>query len=61
MNPPTLTDAELATVLAALRHWQDASERKQASFPHFAEVKRLTRYQVDNLCERLNTVEQVTV
>lgn len=57
---PQLTTRELATVLAALRHWQrylDTSARKfvRAEYEHFTDEAPLTPRQIDDLCERLNT------
>jgi hypothetical protein len=52
-----LTDRELATVLAALRHWQRALARTGGEAPlpdHFAsEHTPLTAEEIDRLCERL--------
>ncbi len=49
---------ELATVLAALRHWQAtvlASDPAATSqFEHFGDTTPLTTQEVDDLCERLN-------
>jgi hypothetical protein len=64
MQHVSLTDRELATVLAALRHWQE--DQKDFDPPldqdpapwlgmYFAEHEPLTSRQVDALCERLNT------
>ena len=64
MQHASLTDRELATVLAALRHWQEDQEDfdpplDQDPAPwlgmYFAEHEPLTSRQVDALCERLNT------
>jgi hypothetical protein len=52
-----LTDRELATVLAALRHWQQHLlnyPRAAAAMEHFTEERPLTATQIDRLCERLN-------
>ena len=52
-----LNSRELATVLAALRHFQKIND-KAASYPcHFAfeGVTPLTDNQIDSLCERINT------
>jgi len=65
----TLTSRELATILAALRHWQRgmASHRGisgpnaptqwafDQSFEHFDEQPPLTIPEIDDLCARLNT------
>ena len=53
-------DRELATVLAALRYWQqdlaDNEENGPISPEHFdEEVTPLTVEEIDELCERLNT------
>lgn len=53
-----LDERELATVLAALRHWQREITTKQRveSYPeHFAEVTPLADEEIDGLCEALNT------
>jgi hypothetical protein len=52
-----LSDRELATVLAALRYWQD--EMRPGDVPlcypeHFEDVTPLTTDEIDSLCERLN-------
>jgi len=59
-----LTPKELATVLAALRHWQDLEKRdpqagkfiagsdREGTF--FEEHDPLTVEEIDSLCERLN-------
>jgi hypothetical protein len=50
-----LSDRELATVLAALRFWQDEMDGDENCYPeHFAEVTRLSHQEIDALCERLN-------
>lgn len=53
-----LTPQELATVLAALRHWQHTicsqGDGAARSFPHFEAVPPLTSDEIDDLCERLN-------
>jgi hypothetical protein len=53
----TLTDRELATVLAALRYWQDELDANEdVPIPeHFAEHAPLTAEEIDGLCERLYT------
>jgi hypothetical protein len=55
-----LTDRELATVLAALRYWQDA-DAKAMYIGEIVEVangggkfERLDENEIDQLCERLN-------
>jgi hypothetical protein len=62
-----LSPKELATVLAALRHWQRVVERESGGLyhkekeaaermspMHFATVDPLTLSEIDQLCERLN-------
>jgi hypothetical protein len=54
-----LTERELATVLAALRYWQqdlaDNEDEGPISQEHFTEtVTPLTVDEIDQLCERLN-------
>ncbi|HOW87338.1 MAG TPA: hypothetical protein PKV84_01605 [Candidatus Omnitrophota bacterium] len=46
-----LTKKELATVLAALRTFQ---ERPAVGMEHFKNVRPLASKQIDDLCERLN-------
>lgn len=52
------TTRELATILAALRHWQAnmASDcRLEEVFAeHFSETTPLTTTEINNLCEKLN-------
>jgi len=54
----SLTDRELATVLAALRYWQQDLAANDGAVPisdHFEDgVAPLTVEQIDDLCERLN-------
>lgn len=53
----TLTDRELATVLAALRQWQmdfEANPDEMADSVHFEDHEPLTSVEIDVLCERLN-------
>jgi hypothetical protein len=56
-----LSDRELATLLAALRYWQQnlAREEPQSNegpiSPHFAEHSPLTVEEIDALCEQLNS------
>ena len=49
---------ELATVLAALRHWQHQLARQGLAladaFPHFADESPLSIDEIDSLCDRLN-------
>ena len=53
-----LTPRELATVLAALRHWQQQLAREGLpfadGFPHFSDETPLSVDEIDALCERLN-------
>ena len=53
-----LNPRELATVLAALRHWQRELERHgldwAQGFPHFADEPPLSMEEIDSLCDRLN-------
>jgi len=60
----TLTYAELSTILAALRYWQEHTaeeERTVDDYPHFHSVKALDDPEIDDLCERLNTRQIVTI
>jgi hypothetical protein len=52
-----MTKRELATVLAALRYWQqdlDASDSPPIDAEHFTECDPLSSEEIDELCERLN-------
>lgn len=52
-----LTPRELATVLAALRYWQQdlvAADEVVDGGEHFVEHEPLSVEQIDQLCERLN-------
>ena len=53
-----LSDRELATVLAALRHWQQNLADNENEIPvadHFDDqITPLTVEEIDDLCERLN-------
>lgn len=52
-----LSDRDLATVLAAPRHWQRCvpePKARESSPLHFESAERLTHAEVDALCERLN-------
>jgi hypothetical protein len=57
-----LSNKELATVLAALRNWQEITSPEGGNKPeelmpdHFADDEPLTTDEIDELCERLNTV-----
>lgn len=53
-----MTSHELATVLAALRHWQKQTAAQPGlppAYPHFDTHQPLTAAEIDRLCERLNT------
>ena len=52
-----LNEAETATVLAALRYWQERTRNQHQNGWHFENVKPLTPEQIDTLCERINTDE----
>jgi len=61
-----MTKKELATVLAALRYWQqdlEANDVPPISEEHFADCAPLTSEEIDDLRERLNcepeTIESV--
>ena len=58
MNPVNLTDRELATVLAALRYWQQdlaISGEVPICQEHFDDRNTpLTVEDIDELCEHLN-------
>ena len=53
-----LQPRELATVLAALRHWQATvvgqSVKPALCFPHFDAERPLTTEEIDALCDYLN-------
>lgn len=54
-----LSDRELATVLAALRYWQQSMDgstawAKHVMPEHFYDVKPLTSGEIGALCERIN-------
>lgn len=54
----TISKRELATVLAALRYWQndlDDQSLTEGFADHFTEYSRLDATEVDVLCEQLNT------
>ncbi len=57
-SPDRLNPQELATILAALRHWQhtvDPQAKATAmTYPQFEEVQPLSSAEIDDLCERLN-------
>ena len=56
-----LTMREMATVLAALRRWQDELRRQAADLTdndgHFDDVSPLTSDEIDGLCDWLNAAE----
>ena len=56
-----LTVRETATVLAALRRWQDELRRQAADLTdddrHFDDVTPLTSDEIDGLCDWLNAAE----
>ena len=55
----TLSDRELATVLAALRFWQDEMAQVEGCYPeHFLGTTPLTPEEIDVLCERINRNER---
>ncbi len=56
-GPLTLAARELATVLAALRYWQQdlAANAEPPISEHFTEVAPLSPDEIDALCEALNT------
>ena len=54
-----MNEKELATVLAALRHWQETTlENERMCYPHFLpahkNINPMTDSEVDDLCEKLN-------
>ena len=53
-----ISSREHATVLAALRHWQQQLRQRgnglTSGYPQFAEERPLSENQIDQLCERLN-------
>ncbi len=53
-----LTSRELATMLAALRHWQQRLQGQGLAFadgfPHFSDETPLSVDEIDALCDRLN-------
>jgi hypothetical protein len=50
------TDRDLATLLAALRHWQaTVNPAERNAFPHFCEdIEPLSDEEIDALCELMN-------
>ncbi len=58
MPEQQLTERELATVLAALRHWQKVSPESAEAFVDIAtdggRLEPLSVAEVDGLCMRLN-------
>jgi hypothetical protein len=64
LSPPTaceLDARELATVLAALRYWQEemVPHAGPCNLTHFADMLPLDADEIDALCERLNRTEAV--
>jgi hypothetical protein len=57
-----MNERELATVLAALRYWQDKLINGHnvvvLMLPHFETCTPLTIDEIDDLCERLNVEEE---
>jgi len=56
-NVINLTDREHATVIAALRHFQNdlnEDQRKEAYPEHFCLNLPLNNQEIDSLCERIN-------
>jgi hypothetical protein len=52
-----LTNKETATVLAALRYWQDETRdypELMDDFDHFEDIEPLTDQEINDLCERIN-------
>lgn len=53
-----ITPRDLATVLAALRYWQQDLAENDGAGPispdHFDDCEPLTVEEIDDLCERLN-------
>jgi len=50
-----LSEEQLATVLAALRHWQETTDyRGRGAYPHFEEHCPLDDSEIDLLCEMIN-------
>jgi len=59
-----ITEQELATVLAALRYWQqdlEANDEPPISEEFFADSEPLTSDEIDGLCERLNCEPEETL
>jgi len=53
-----MNEKELATVLAALRHWQETmTEDERFAWPHFLDCDPLSDDEIDTLCEKLSTEE----
>ena len=56
-----LTSRELATTLAALRHWQQQLQREGITFadgfPHFSDETPLSVAEIDSLCHLLNEAD----
>jgi hypothetical protein len=61
-----LSPAELATILAALRYFQDETQCLEPCeirelYPQFADVAPLSTQEIDVLCERLNLGDDANV
>lgn len=54
-NSYPFTERELATILAALRLFQEARRNNAPLSEHFEEIEPLTTSEIEALCERLNT------
>lgn len=59
----TVSPSDLATILAALRYFQDEFQTTQpaelmALFPQFDMAPPISTADIDALCERLNTAEE---
>lgn len=58
-----LTRQEIATILAALRNWQEITTPEAGNVPGelypdiFEDIDPLNTDEIDELCERINTVE----
>lgn len=53
----SITDRERATILAAMRLWQEADEHNRGDLRDIAEAAGvpLSNNEIDFLCERINT------
>lgn len=66
MIVPHITKRQLATILAALRLWQDGSAIGDDGDPYLADIatnggkfEPLNNSEIDILCERLNSGEKL--